>query len=87
MTLSPKKRIFLNIVVTYGRTLLGTICGIFTARWALMALGEVDFGLFGVVGGLTVFISFFNGILATATGRFYAFSVGESKKSIMSRIL
>lgn len=81
MTLSPKKRIFLNIVVTYGRTLLGTICGIFTARWALMALGEVDFGLFGVVGGLTVFISFFNGILATATGRFYAFSVGESKKT------
>ena len=81
MTLSPKKRIFLNIVVTYGRTLLGTICGIFTARWALMALGEVDFGLFGVVGGLAVFISFFNGILATATGRFYAFSVGESKKS------
>ena len=81
MTLSPKKRIFLNIVVTYGRTLLGTICGIFTARWALMALGEVDFGLFGVVGGLAAFISFFNGIFSGGIGRFYAVAVGEAKKT------
>ena len=81
MSLSPNRRIFLNIIVTYGRTLLGTVCGIFTARWALMALGEVDFGLFGVVGGLTAFITFFNGIFTGGIGRFYAFSVGEARKT------
>lgn len=44
-----------------------------------MSLGKVDYGLYGVVGGLTVFISFFNGVLATAIGRFYAYSVGRAR--------
>jgi len=46
-----------------------------------MALGEVDYGLMGVVGGLTTFIVFFNNILASSIGRFYAFSVGAAEKS------
>ena len=44
-----------------------------------MSLGQVDYGLFGIVGGLTAFITFFNGLLATSIGRFYAFSIGEAK--------
>lgn len=47
-----------------------------------MALGQVDYGLFGIVGGLTAFISFFNSLLATSIGRFYAFSIGEAKKAV-----
>ena len=46
-----------------------------------MALGQVDYGLMGVVGGLTAFIGFFNGILAGSISRFYAFSVGMAQKS------
>lgn len=46
-----------------------------------MALGQVDYGLMGVVGGLTAFISFFNGIMSGAIGRFYAVSVGAQKIS------
>lgn len=44
-----------------------------------MALGEVDYGIMGVVGGLTVFITYLNGILAGAIGRFFAVAVGEQK--------
>ena len=69
--MSPNKRIFLNIVATYGRSLFALVCGLFSGRWALQALGEVDFGLNGVVGGLTMFISFFNSVLACSIGRFY----------------
>ena len=43
-----------------------------------MALGEVDYGLYGVVGGLTAFISFFFGILSGSVGRFYAFAIGQA---------
>ena len=45
-----------------------------------MALGEVDYGLYGVVGGLTAFIGFFNGILSGSISRFYAYSVGMAQK-------
>ena len=79
--MTANKRIFLNIIATYGRSVLSLVCGLFTARWVLMALGHSDFGLYGVVGGLTIFVSFFNMILSTAISRYYAFSIGEAQKA------
>ena len=79
MALTENRRIFWNIVFTYGRSLLSIGGALFISRWVLMALGQVDFGLFSVIGGLVVFIQFFNNVLAGATSRFYAFSIGEAK--------
>ena len=77
--MSPNKRIFLNIVATYGRSLFALACGIFSMRWVLAALGQEDFGLYGVVGGLALFIGFLNQLLSAALSRFYAVCVGASK--------
>ena len=77
--MTDNRRIFLNIIATYGRSLYSLACGIFSARWVLMSLGKVDYGLFGVVGALTFFISFLNSMLSSALGRYYAFAIGESK--------
>lgn len=79
--MTPNRRIFLNIVATYGRSLYALICGLFISRWVLAALGKTDFGLYGVVGGMTVFISFLNMLLSVATGRFYAYAEGQAQKS------
>ena len=79
MPLTENRRIFWNIVFTYGRSLLSIGGSLFISRWVLMALGQVDFGLFSVIGGLVVFIQFFNNVLAGATARFYAFSIGSAK--------
>lgn len=35
--MSPNKRIFLNIVATYGRSLYMLVRGLFIARWVLAA--------------------------------------------------
>ena len=78
--MTANRRIALNIVATYGRSLYALVIGLFCGRWALMALGDVDYGLYGVVGGLTAFIGFFNGILSSSISRFYAYSVGLSQK-------
>ena len=56
--MTQNRRIVLNIVATYGRSLYALVIGLFCGRWALMALGEVDYGLMGVVGGLTAFIGY-----------------------------
>lgn len=71
----------LNVVATYGRSLYALVIGLFCGRWTLMALGEVDYGLMGLVGGLVGFVSFFNGLLASAVGRFYAVSVGAARRA------
>ena len=57
--MTANKRIFLNIIATYGRSLFTLGCGLISGRWVLAILGEVNFGLWGLIGGMTVFISFF----------------------------
>ena len=52
--MTSNRRIFLNIVATYGRSLYALVCGLFISRWVLAALGKTDFGLYGVVGGMMV---------------------------------
>ena len=76
--MSPNRRIALNMLATYGRSLLALVCGLFSGRWLLMALGEVDYGLLGLVGGLSAFVVFFNDLLSGAVSRYYAVSVGEA---------
>lgn len=79
--MSPNTRIFLNIVATYGRSLYCVVCGLFTSRWVLAALGKTDFDLYSVVGGMMVFIAFPNTLLNVATGRFYEYAEGLAQKS------
>lgn len=80
MALSSKKRIALNTAVTYLHSVYALAGGLLSGRWCLMALGQTDYGLSGVVGGLAGFVAFFNNLLAFAVGRFYAFSIGEAQK-------
>lgn len=40
--MTQNRRILLNIVATYGRSLYALVIGLFCGRWALMALGQVD---------------------------------------------
>lgn len=79
--MTQNRRIMLNIVATYGRSLYALVIGLFCGRWALMALGQVDYGLMGLIGGLTGAVSFLNTLLASAVGRFYAVNVGAAKKA------
>ena len=54
--MSPNRRIFLNIIATYGRSLYALVCGLFVSRWVLATVGKSEFGLYGVVGGMTVIV-------------------------------
>lgn len=76
--MTQNRRIVLNILATYGRSVFALVCGLFSARWVLDALGQEDYGLFGVVGSLVVFLGFVCGLMGTALGRFYAVSVGAA---------
>lgn len=80
MTLSANKRIFYNVIATYGRSLFRIVVGLFCGRWTLMALGQVDYGLMGLIAGLIGFVTFFNNLIAQAVGRFYAVSVGAARR-------
>ncbi len=78
--MTSTRRILINFIATYGRSLFALACGIFSSRWLLLSLGELDYGLYGLVGGLTAFVSFFNNLLSTSVGRYYAFAVGAAER-------
>lgn len=76
--MTANKRIFLNVTATYCRSLFSLFCALFSSRWILMTLGAVDYGLYGMIGGVIGFVTFFNTVLSLAVGRFYAYEVGRA---------
>lgn len=79
--MNENRRIVVNIAATYGRSLFALVCSVFTSRWVLNALGETDYGLLGVVGGLLAFLAFVNNIMSGGTGRFYALALGRERSA------
>lgn len=53
------------------------LCTLFTTRFALQALGVVDYGLYSVVGGIISFMAIFNTIMVSTSHRFIAVSIGK----------
>lgn len=76
--MTANQRIAVNFLATYGRSLFALACGLFSGRWLLMSLGEVDYGLYGVVGGLAGLVAFFNNLMGGAVSRYYAYHVGAA---------
>ena len=77
--MTENRRIVLNMLATYSRSLFSLVCAVFTSRWVLMALGDVDYGLNGVVGSLLTFLAFVNCVMAGGSGRFYAIAIGKAR--------
>lgn len=71
------KLIILNTVVSYGRSVLSAGLALFSTRWILAALGEVDYGLYFTVGGIIIFISFINTSMTLTTQRYLSYAVGN----------
>jgi O-antigen/teichoic acid export membrane protein len=76
--MSPANRIILNTLANYGQSLVAIVVGLFSARWTLQALGQSDFGLFGVVGSLILMVSILNVGLSVGVVRFFSYSIGSS---------
>ena len=53
--MSPNRQIFMRIVATYGRSLYALAGGLFINRWVSRVM-KSEFGLHGVVGGMTVIV-------------------------------
>jgi O-antigen/teichoic acid export membrane protein len=71
------KRIIINTGATYANSVVAIFAALFSTRWILEALGQVDFGLYGVVGSIILLITYISGTLSIGVARFYAFSIGE----------
>lgn len=74
---SSNKTIAINSVILYTKLIITAICGLMSTRFALQALGVVDFGLFSVLGSVISFIAIFNTIMLSTSNRFIAVAIGK----------
>ena len=75
--MSDNKRIAKNTIFLYIRMFLIMGVSLYTSRIVLRVLGEDDFGLYNVVGGIVMMFTFLNGALAGATSRFITYEIGR----------
>lgn len=70
------KRLAKNTLMLYSRMLFGMFVSLYTSRVVLNALGVVDYGIFGAVGGFVSMFSLISNSLSSAVSRFLTFELG-----------
>lgn len=76
--MEPAKRIILNTLVQYTRSILNILLSLFSTRYIIEALGDSDYGLFVVVGGVVALLGFITNALVITTQRFVSYYFGRS---------
>lgn len=70
----------------YIRMLLVMLVALYTSRITLNVLGFEDYGIYNVVGGVIVMLSFLNAAMVQATQRHLAYELGLKEKGNISQI-
>ena len=75
------KRIAKNTLLLYIRMLFIMVVSLYTSRIVLATLGISDYGIYNVVGGIVIMLSFLNGAMSSATQRYLTFELGKGNFS------
>src|SRR5690606_28618566 len=76
--MSSNKTIAKNTMFLYFRMFLTMGVGLYTSRLTLDALGVVDYGFYGLVGGIVTRFAFLNSAMSSATQRSLSFDIGKN---------
>ena len=79
-------RIAKNTLMLYVRMFVLMLVGLYTSRVVLAALGETDFGIYNVVGGVVAMFTVISGALNSAVQRFITFELGKDDKSKLNKV-
>lgn len=74
---NTNKAIAYNSMILYAKMAITTVCALLSTRYALQALGVVDYGLYAVLGGIISIIAILNTIMVSTSNRFIAVAIGR----------
>ncbi len=75
--MSSNKTIAKNTLFLYFRMMLTMCVGLYTSRLVLETLGVVDYGIYGLVGGIVSMFAFLNSAMSSSTQRYLSFDIGK----------
>lgn len=76
-TTTDNRRIARNTLYLYLRTFVQMAIGLYTSRKIIEALGVDDFGIYNLVGGIIVLLSFLSGSMTPAVQRYLTVDLGR----------
>ena len=71
-------RIAKNTMLLYFRMILLMLISLYTSRKILEELGVEDYGIYNIVSGFIVMLSFINGAISSSTSRYITFALGRN---------
>jgi O-antigen/teichoic acid export membrane protein len=80
------KRIAKNTLYLYLRMFIILIVSLFTVRIVIQTLGIEDYGVYNVVGGVVLALSFISKILSGASQRFFSYALGRNDKKQLEEV-
>lgn len=83
--MSDHKKIAKNALFLYFRMFLTMVVGLYTSRLVLEALGIIDYGIYGLVGGIVTLFSFLNAAMASSTQRYLSFDLGKGDEKQLKK--
>lgn len=83
---SNNKRIAKNSLMLYFRMFVSMLVSLYASRLILQALGETDFGIYNVVGGIVVMFSFISGSMNSSTSRYLTVSLAKDTLEQLKRV-
>ena len=79
-------RVFFNTLAQYFRTIFSLIVSLYSTRLVLEILGVTDYGIYSLIAGVVVMLSFIRSSLATTTQRFMSFYYGKKDFQMQKKI-
>ena len=83
---TDNKRIAKNTLMLYIRMFMIMGVSLITFRLLLQTLGETDYGIYNVVGGVVVLFAFLNNAMSQSSQRFFAYYIGNNDKPMLARM-
>ncbi len=80
------RKIAVNIFAIYLKIIFNTIVTLIATRLVLEQLGANDFGLYNLLAGIIMMLSFLNGSLLISTQRFMSVAIGEGQPNKLTSI-
>lgn len=83
---NTNRAIVINSFINYAKMAINTILALLTTRFALLALGVTDYGLFSILGSIISFIGVFNSVMMNSCNRFMAVAIGKGNNVEINKI-
>lgn len=84
--MTQSSKIIWNTGILYGKAAITIVVALFTTRYVLNALGENDFGIYSLIGGVFAFLAFLNSAMASSTQRFLSYNRNEGGGTVLATI-